>query len=321
LIVAEGGEGRIVRLEPETGARTPLALLPQTTTTLEGDASFAQPRQMILTPYGDLLVLVQDQNQDIFIVRQAMATPPLESLRESRLAHNHTWAAMEADALEPQLFWTGREHQQDNVASTISLGSMALTPAWTSVYVSLTETTTSTTAPDSSSSSALLYQLSLVTEEDDDDEDDNDDELRDASKPSLSKPQTPMQLLFNLTQHIPFLNDATTGPLVVTNQGLLYWVVNNVYLVVLQHSPPAKEDNADPNNEVALWGYIQMPDTITSLSVGGVEDGALYLTTRFHIYKCGTAHPPTHPFAVPMNLAPKQQQHRRKPKEEKSKLS
>jgi hypothetical protein len=63
LVVAEWGEGRIIRLE-ENGARTPLALLPLKQKK-NNNQLLVKPQHLLMTPFRDLLFL--EQEHDTFL--------------------------------------------------------------------------------------------------------------------------------------------------------------------------------------------------------------------------------------------------------------
>ena len=301
LIVAEWGEGRLVRLE-ENGARTPLALLrappchdhkkkKKTDTTVD-----LYPHQLLMTPFGDLLVLdslSSSSSSCIYKVQQALTIPPLESLQESRWAHNHSWLEEEGLLMEePQLFWTP--------PGAAVVTGMALTSSWTSLYVAVSTT-------EESSSAALLYQVSLVEEEEEEEEDENEDggpvkeepHDKDGAKPepdthTQALPSQGHHLVLNVTQQVP--EWTRSGPLVVTKQGYLFWVVEHVHLTIWKV--------VVSSHETKLLGFVTLPDAITSLSLGGVEDSYLYLTTVRSLWRLPTRRGVAHPVTIPTNLAP-----------------
>ncbi|KAL7555405.1 hypothetical protein ACA910_017703 [Epithemia clementina (nom. ined.)] len=325
LVVAEWGEGRIVRLEETTGARTPLALLPKCATpplllpkttgpptnsrkrkelstpvATNGQRSIHFPQHLLMTPFGDLLFLESPfpstatttssspswnpnagddvsgdsscwgSSSTIYKLPQAMTVPALESLRESRLAHNHTWIQQRWSGVmpEPVVFWqptTSMDNNNDkNCNQRHELGGMALTTSWTSLYISSTVTTVESRG--TSSSSALLYQVSLVEEEDNDDDenDDKEEEEQDESSKNedlnqtqssenddtnnnraLAAAQKSTQLVWNLTQSNPQWTRA--GPLVVTKQGFVFCVVHDVTVAVLDLSSRSSSSSSSPS--------------------------------------------------------------------------
>ena len=293
LIVAEWGEGRLVRLE-DNGARTPLALLrappchDHKKKKLDTPVDL-YPHQLLMTPFGDLLVLdsvSSSSSSCIYKVPQALTIPPLESLQESRWAHNHSWLEEEGLLMEePQLFWTP--------PGAAVVTGMALTSSWTSLYVAVSTT-------EESSSAALLYQVSLVEEEDE-----NEDGGQVKEEPHDNNGAKPEQdthtqtspskghLVLNVTQHVPWWT--RSGPLVVTKQGYLFSVVEHVHLTIW---------NVVSSPTTVLVGFVTLPDAITSLSLGGVEDSYLYLTTVRSLWRLPTRRGVAHPVTIPTNLAP-----------------
>lgn len=124
LMVAEWGEGRIVRLE-ENGARTPLVIQvpdPCSNESTSATRRVHQPFSLLYTPFGDLLVLEQYDCGDALVrLKQATHVEPLDSLQTSRKAHS--WTSLNTTTL-PEL-----------VLSRSKLGGMALEPNWVNVYL------------------------------------------------------------------------------------------------------------------------------------------------------------------------------------------
>jgi hypothetical protein len=134
LIIAEWGEGRIVRLEPESGARTPLVLHHYQ----EGYGVQA-PKQLLLTAFGDLIILdsrtttIDEEGgtssttttNTLWQLPQVSRIPPLTSLAESRQAHS--WSSLPtAPALQLVL-------EQPRI------GGVAMVPKeWLELYVTMT---------------------------------------------------------------------------------------------------------------------------------------------------------------------------------------
>ena len=147
LMVAEWGEGRIVRLE-ENGARTPLVIqvpdLCSNETTASVTRRVHQPYALLYTPFGDLLALDQYDCGDALIrLKQATHVEPLDSLPSSRKAHS--WTSLNTTTL-PEV-----------VLSRSKLGGMALEPNWVKVYLTAKQ-----------GDSIVLLSVSLEEEDDQD---------------------------------------------------------------------------------------------------------------------------------------------------------
>eukprot|EP00980_Cylindrotheca_fusiformis_P007207 scaffold1525_cov142-Cylindrotheca_fusiformis.AAC.7 len=207
LIVAEWGEGRITRLE-ENGARTPLILqVPYNTTT---DAAFEsatttitnrlqQPFQLLLTPFGDLLVLDSTAFDGDYLwqLPQVHKIPGLKSLAESRKAHS--WTQLDSNLPEKLL-------------QSTQLGGMAFTPnSWLHVFVTMRQ-----------GDSVVVVTLSI------DDEDDEDDDV--AVQEVESKPKADWRQSAIYLDYTKYASQP--GPMEVDEKGNLYLAVDDGILVV-----------------------------------------------------------------------------------------
>jgi len=249
LVVAEWGEGRIVRLE-ENGARTPLllevpnvcattAVTPSNSTAQKASKEspgtnrrLEQPTSLLYTPFGDLLVIdsFKDCNQAALLrLRNAVHVQPLASLPVSRQAHG--WMAPQHDFDTDVLF-------ADNVQQ---LGGMALTNAWTSVYVTAKK----------QDGDIVLMRIPLGTEDDYDEED--------GSGKATREPE----LVMNLSKKLPSIKEP--GSIAVDHHGRVFWAVEESLLVV------------DPVQDRIL-GTLSLPTEPTSVTLG--EDGFLYISTH-----------------------------------------
>lgn len=252
LVVAEWGEGRIVRLE-ENGARTPILLqVPNVcdaqsfsnNNAITGSSSsrhLEAPLALLYTPFGDLLVLdhYAECNQAALIqLRHAVHIKALDSLGVSRKAH--AWKEPQ-HAFKPEILFAGVEQ----------LGSMALTHTWTSIYVTAKR-----------DGSIVLLEMPLTSENDEEDvDDDNDNEDEDASN-EKSKLLVEPKLVMNLSQNLPYVQEP--GKIAVDRKGRLFWAVSDNLLVI------------DPDRG-AILGKLTLPADATSLTLG--ENGFLYITT------------------------------------------
>jgi hypothetical protein len=150
LVVAEWGEGRIVKLEEGTGARTPLVInVPDACKHASArPRRVERPKSMLYTPTGDLLFMESTTSSCSTVMRlyQAVHVPPLESAMTSRVAHK--WNE------------THHDHSIDVLYRETNLGSMALDSKGEGLYVSVKR----------SDDNVLLVYLPLLEDDDDDDE-------------------------------------------------------------------------------------------------------------------------------------------------------
>ena len=258
LVIAEWGEGRIARLE-ENGARTPLVMhVPDVCSTTEnGVRRLERPTTLLYTPFGDLLFIdhfVECQKAAMFQLRRAVHTEALSSLIESRKAH--AWTAIDSNhASLPHLLYSDE--------SIAHMGGLALTPIWTSVYLSAVK-----------DDSVILLRIPLEKEEDDDDSDDEK-----AQKVNIS---TEPQMILNLTQHFPSVKEP--GAVAVSREGRVFWTTADGVLVV------------DPEKNMVL-GMIPTPSEPTSIALG--EDRFLYLSTKTSLLRIRVQQAPV---KVPTNV-------------------
>jgi len=144
LLVAEYGEGRVVRLE-ENGARTPLIIETRSFDDRAMDESnrLFRPFRLLVTPYGDLMVIddATARGKDFILWRlpNASYVPGLPSLMVSREAH--AWKRNEATTF-PQVFFESN-----------AMGGMVLSPSGQGIYV---------TTIDPDSSSVIVLSLPLL---------------------------------------------------------------------------------------------------------------------------------------------------------------
>ena len=123
LMVAEWGEQRIIRLE-ESGARTPLILqVPDVCHPETSTVRLHQPTSMLMTPFGDLIVVDHAADCRISVVwrlQKAMQVPALQSAWDSRLAHK--WTQVQ------------HNHSLDKVLQASRVGGIALDGTWEGLY-------------------------------------------------------------------------------------------------------------------------------------------------------------------------------------------
>ena len=223
LLVAEYGEGRVVRLE-ENGARTPLII-----ETTQQQNRLTRPFRLLVTPYGDLMV-VDDATANgkgfvLWRLSKASDVPALPSLSVSREAH--AWNRNNSTGL-PQVFF-----------QSVAMGGMVLDPSGQGIYV---------TTMDRDSSSVIVVSLPLLEDLDDhgtdnesekEKEHDNEqqvDSTTDDSKDAIGEEEVrasrvlgsrQSKLVFDYSSHAK-----VPGAIEVDNNGNLYLAVENGILVV-----------------------------------------------------------------------------------------
>lgn len=203
LVVAEWGEGRIVKVEEETGARTPLVInVPDACKHASAKPRRVErPIHMLYTPFGDLLFMESSSTcHTVLRLNQAVHVPPLESAMTSRMAHK--WNT------------THHDHPIDVLYKEMDLGSMALDVKGEGLYV------TSKREDDS----ALLVHLSLL------EDDDDDDEEKGAVDQRMGLLHHTASVEFNLTE--AGVTDEPPQAMAIDDQGNVFLAVRTGVLVL-----------------------------------------------------------------------------------------
>jgi len=297
LIIAEWGEGRIVRLEPESGARTPLIIQHY-----QEGYQVQAPTQLFLTAFGDLIILdshtstttstttLDDEEEKIetsvetkqilWHLPQVSKISPLKSLTESREAH--FWTSLPSPP--PSTTTTTTEAKiptstnmniiPQRILEQSRIGGVISVPnEWTEIYVTMSMGDNYT---------AVLGILPLdVGEENSNDEEEDDDITTTTTTTTTTNPQQQSRLLIDYSQYA-----SVPGPIVVDDTGRLYLAIDGGFLVV---EPPNK-----------IKGHIRLPDIsdpIVSLTLG--EDRFLYIATKWALYRMKTR---VKPLVIPTNL-------------------
>ncbi|CAB9504655.1 expressed unknown protein [Seminavis robusta] len=286
LVVAEWGEGRIIRMEDSNGARTPLMIqVPDACRPNNTTRRLFQPKSLLMNPYGDLLV-ADTQPDDcglaaIYRLSQAVHVESLPSLTVSRKAHgwNQTHHSHPVD-----LIYSGSQE----------IGGMAMDPTWLSLYATVLE----------HDGRVLLKQMPAVTMEDDDD-DETDDDLADdeeddpdnnlpkddeitagdEEQPTTEAPPKPVlndaaNIVLDLTQA---LNCTQPGALTVSEKGHVFVAVPQGIAII--------------SAKASVLGILPMPSQPTSLTLG--EDQFLYAFSDDSLYRIRVR---MGPVMVPTNL-------------------
>jgi hypothetical protein len=281
LLVAEWGEGRIVRLE-ENGARTPIMMhipcVDRCQIEKEQDKSCVQrvpnSNRMLFTPTGNLIVSVNFDNvvgecsihdtpllnndnaisttssSSLLLLQNAAHIQPLPSLQISRQAHswdklqnhNHSISFLFSD---PSIAWIG--------------GIALATP--TKLYGSARIDQVNGT------SSIVIFELSIAEDEDD------LDDMNHNKKTEQGK----MKILFDITEYIPKLQ--SSGALAISKYGRLFVALHDGVLIL------------DPS--VGVIGKLPVPGQVpTAVILGG--DGYLYICSSFSLYRIRIKDKPVH---------------------------
>lgn len=228
LIVAEWGEERIVKLEEDTGARTPLVMnVPEACKHSSAKPKRVErPSSMLYTPTGDLLFLESSPScPSIMRLNQAVHVPPLESAMTSRIAHK--WNK------------THHDHSIDVLYRETVLGSMTLDSKGEGLYVTVKR----------DDESVLLVHLSLIPEDDDDEEE--EEEVNKVTDKRLGLLYDTAEVQFNLTE----ASIKEPPPAMAVDEN------GNVFLAIPSGILVLKDGRQ-------ILGKLDSPTPITSLTLG-----------------------------------------------------
>jgi len=227
LLVAEYGEGRVVRME-ENGARTPLIIDTLAEGSTEETNRLSRPFRLLATPYGDLMVMDDataiGKGFVLWRLLKASDVPALPSLSISRQAH--AWNRNNSTGL-PQVFF-----------ESIAMGGMVLDPSGQGIYL---------TTMDRESSSVMVVSLPLLEDlEDHESDSESEQEGKDSNEQTdsingnndmligegdeqVSRELRALQskLVFDYTAYAK-----APGAIEVDDNGNLYLAVDNGILVV-----------------------------------------------------------------------------------------
>lgn len=289
LIVAEWGEGRIVRLE-ENGARTPLIIqVPvdkptmtvsaaeveneenetETPAEIEEDSSpstrrLERPSKLLMTPFADLLVIDKSDGDDfLWQLPQIHKIPGLESLSASRKAHawdhlNYTSSSHHSGITTgaiSTLDATTNDGMPQKLLQSSQLGGMVLVPKnWLQLYVTMKQ-----------GDSVVVVTLSLEEEDDEAESYDDDEVVAEQTTKAGTKSERQSSIYLDYSQHA-----SKPGPIEVDEKGNLYLVVDDGILML---SPGG-----------GILGKISIPGlSIVDMTLG--EDRFLYLATETKLYR------------------------------------
>lgn len=259
LILAEWGEGRIIRLEEETGARTPLVLRVPVPSTVCGTQSednekiawqrIKSPIHMQVSQVGDLFFL-DPTTPDCRVLwrrKRVGQIEPLASLAQSRRAHG----------------WTSLPHEENRddwhvIFSGDAVGGFLL--AYDKV-TALSRVLVTTSLP---TAGVVILEIPLG----DDDDDDDDDEEKETN--------TESRIVFRLQRYLP--TALVPGPLVMTEKKKTIFMATTEGIAMLF-------PHADGDYRFA--GLLRLPimdrPRITSMTLG--LDSYLYVTTESRLWR------------------------------------
>lgn len=277
IIVSEWGERRIVRVEGETGARTPYVTLVPTTQKEKDDNDdqqqqrrrVFQPNHLTYTPFGDLLFSDtvegnqgdnSTSNQHVSVIyrrKEAVHIAPITA-EESRAAHG----------------WRSTTNEDDDVDDNIDIlleidgliEGLALGSDYSTLYVLVTTQQTAT----GPGWTKTLYKLHIGS--DDEDEDDEEGDAAEATDEFTA--------IYNMTSsnckggNIDGDVQSSIGSkLTVDEKGILYMITCPSTLTLLS------------SKDGHLVGSLALDDLHTSQTttlftgIGFGEDGYLYITS------------------------------------------
>ncbi len=301
LIVAEFGEGRVSRLE-ENGARTPLVIEVPTGTdgtskrpvggqddsANDGHERLANPTKLLMSPYGDLLILDSraaaegletgggSVNDILWRLPKAADIPALPSLAASREAH--FWRSLNSTELPHSFFQSG------------AIGGMVLDPSGQRLYV------TTQQGP-----ATVVVSLPLLEDIDSDDPEETDSEAAQGATadaesrvteghPENDKNEAVHREL-NQARHQVLLDysdfASAPGAIEIDNIGNLYLVVEGGVLIVSQSL----------DEKVKISFSIAPQEKLVDLTLG--SDKFLYIASES---KLARVQIPNKPLEVPTDF-------------------
>lgn len=279
IAVAEWGEKRIIRVEGESGARTPLVVLvpppknhdkalEKEEEQLEDTKQFEQvssewvriqrPNHLTYTPFGDLLF---SDNRDngvgiVYRLKDAVHAQPI-SAEQSRIAHGWTKTTME-----------DQDGMQDNIDILFQINGtidgLALGSDYSVLYILV-----------ATPSGKTVYQLSL-----DSDEDDEDDGSGGTTGEGLKEGvsvfyKVASENCGNQTVEAKGANLSVGSKLSVDAKGTLYVITCPSSVTLL---------STEKGQGVAI-GSLSSQGSSDFTSVGFGEDGFLYITSSHQLLR------------------------------------
>jgi hypothetical protein len=273
LVISEWGEGRIVRLEGKSGARTPILMhVPCLNTCQRHDidtnnetVSFCRlppVQRMLYTPTGDLIVAVtyeegNNTSDACRIVDSVQSQPmhaaalirlpyashvkPLESLQESRRAHE--WPSVR-HKFNPTILYSDRTVRK--------IRGLAVAPK--SLYLTVERQSSSSSGGEPQGDQGRFQVLEISIDANQDDTDDDDDNV------VGTKQANEVKVVVDLTDHAK----SSIGAIAVSQKGTLFVATDRGVVIV------------GPDSNSSVVGLLTLSN-ITALALGG--DGYLYVAT------------------------------------------
>lgn len=279
IVISEWGERRIIRVEGETGARTPLVtLVPETSQSDAPMRRVYRPQHLTYTPFGDLIFSDSYESSrnhgrvgTVYRLREAVHVKPI-TVDQSRDAHGWTGTAGDSDIDENKLEIV---FQTSGWVDGMTLGGSDFSTLYISVVVPAGSDVTSF-----GDWTKTIHKLTLNADDDDDEEDCTGSE--DAIMPgettilySVSSNECQNQDII-FSDPVSFLGSKLT----VDEKGTLYTVACPASVILLSKDDGRVVGNMSLN-QLAQSTNTPTPNTsfneVTSINFG--EDGYLYMST------------------------------------------
>jgi len=282
IIVSEWGERRIVRVEHESGARTPLVTVVPTGSQVSSERRRVfQPNHLMYTPFGDLLFSDNFELDDdatnnsttttipihvgaVYRKKEAVHIPaiPVEQSRDA-----HSWMSTTQDNSDD-------DKSIDILFQTYSgvIEGMALGLDYSTLYVLVT------TEDSPSSWMKTVYKLSLGTDEDDD-----DDESEGTSSGSKKGDVSVLYQMSStdckeVSDNTSASSSTSGSKLAVDEKGTIYMIACPTTLTLLRQNGSVVGSLALDHQLLQKNSKVSQT-TMPFTSVGFGEDGYLYITS------------------------------------------
>lgn len=295
VIVAEWGEKRIVRVEGETGARTPLVTMVPISSQEKDLRRVQHPNHLTYTPFGDLLFSDSYKGSDdqpmatIYRLKEAVHVPPIP-VEQSRDAHG----------------WTGTLGSHFGEFSTPNIDVLFQTEGWIdgmvlggSDYSTLFVSMITRSNDEGAGWTKTVYKLSLAAEDDD------DDAQADASKTESAEgsPTVFYSMASNNCQLVGNGNNAdlmTGSKLAIDAKDTIYMIGCASEVLLLSNDDghvvgKLTLDQLHPDESQSAESSITRE--LTSVNFG--EDGFIYIATRNELMRIKSRYKGT---SIPTNL-------------------
>ena len=283
IIVAEWGERRIVRVEHESGARTPIVtVVPTGSQGGEKRRRVFQPNHLMYTPFGDLLFSDNFELDDDATNNSTTTTIPIHAGAVYRKKEAVHIPAIPVEQSRDAHSWMGTTPDNNDDDKSIDIlfkafsgiiEGMALGLDYSTLYVLVT------TEDSPSSWMKTVYKLSLGTDEDDDEDDDSDETSSGFKKGGVS-------VLYQMSStDCKEVNDNTSASSSTSGSKLAVDEKGTIYMITCPTSLTLLRENGSVVGTLALDNHLQQKNpkkqqtTMPFTSVGFGEDGYLYITS------------------------------------------